>query len=236
MAEKIVLPPRLRVIAEAAGPCRCVADIGTDHALLPVYMIQSGLCRSAYACDLNEGPLQRARQAIEKAEVGSLISCVKSDGLHSVPEDYDVLVIAGMGGDLISRILWEHPPVCAERMILQPMTKPEVLRRFLFRHGYSIEREQAVTEGEKRYVVMTVLPVATESFTEFDCYVPQRLDCVPDALDYIEKLLNSHQKRLQGLRRSELPDPQAVSFEAEMERRLRRLWQDYSRRLYDETH
>ncbi len=236
MAEFVTLPPRLFSVAEFACPCNVLADVGTDHAHLPVFMIQSGQCQRAFACDVNEGPLLRARSAVEKYGLSEQISLVRSDGLHAVPQEYDALVIAGMGGDLIARILYECPPQCAEKIILQPMTKPEVLRRFLFRHGYSILRERAVTEGEKRYILLSVAMTPTEEFTDADCYIPQRLDCTPDALDYIEKLLSSHQKRLLGLRRAEQPDSSAIAFEEDLFERLNTLWQTYSRRLYDETH
>ncbi len=236
MSELCVLPPRLSVIAKMASPCNTLADIGTDHAHLPIYMIQQNMCQRAFACDVNDGPLHRARSAVEQFCLAESVFLVKSDGLHSVPEEYDALVIAGMGGDLISRILYEHPPRCAQRLILQPMTKPEVLRKFLFRHGYSIVEERAVSEGEKRYIIFSVRSVPCKSFSEIDCHLPVNLQCTPDALDYLEKLLNSHQRRLLGLRRAEVCDAEAIVFEEELSRRLNGMWQAVSRRLYDETH
>lgn len=236
MSEMFTLPPRLAAIADLAQPCDVLADIGTDHALLPIFMIRSGKCRRAFACDVNQGPLQRACSAVAKYGLEQSVSTVLSDGLHSVPEEYDVLVIAGMGGDLIARILYEHPPVCAKKLILQPMTKPEVLRRFLFRHGYSIQRERAVSEGEKRYIIFSAVNLPVSDFTETDCHLPQNLDCTPDALDYLEKLLSSHQKRLLGLRRAEIADQTAIDFESSLTETLKSLWQEISRRLYDETH
>lgn len=236
MSEYASLTPRLLAAAKMASPCEVLADIGTDHAHLPIYMVQQGLCRKAYACDVNEGPLQRACAAVSHFGLEAQITAVRSDGLHDVPEDYDVAVIAGMGGDLIARILFEHPPRCAEKLILQPMTKPEVLRRYLFRHGYSILREHAVSEGEKRYVLMDVRPVPTDAYCEEDCFLPQNLDCTPHALEYLEKLLNAHQRRLLGLKRAEEEDPEAIAFEESMTRILKERWQKYSRRLYDETH
>jgi len=234
--DRCVLTPRLLAVAQLAGPCHTLADVGTDHAHLPVYMILQGLCSFAFACDVNEGPLHRAKGAIAQFCLEDRIVPVRSDGLKSVPPEYDALAIAGMGGDLIARILYENPPVHAKKIVLQPMTKPEVLRRFLFRHGYSILRERAVSEGEKKYIVFSVEPVPSAGFAEEDCFLPQNLDCTPDALEYIEKLLNAHQRRLLGLRRAETEDREAISFEEEISARLTTLWQTYSRRLYDETH
>lgn len=230
------MTPRLLAVAELAAPCNRLADVGTDHAYLPIYMIKKGLCVTAYACDVNEGPLDRARSAVARFGLADSVFPVKSDGLHSVPADFDALTVAGMGGDLIARILYERPPLCAEKIVLQPMTKPEVLRRFLFRHGYSILRERAVTEGEKNYIVLSVKGEPCGDFSEADCYLPRNLDCTPDALDYLEKLLNSHQRRLLGLRRAEVEDREAIAFEETLSEKLKTMWQAYSRRLYDETH
>ncbi len=235
MSEHLVLPPRLAAVARLAGPCRCLADIGTDHAYLPVYMVQKGLCTSAFACDVNRGPLTRAAVAVEKYGLSSAVTPLLSDGLKSVPPTFDSLVIAGMGGDLIASILHASPPLCAEKITLQPMTKPEVLRRYLYRHGYSISKEQAVTEGEKRYIVFSVQMLPTSSYTEADCYIPQNLECTPDALDYLEKLLVSREKRLLGLRRADVPEEDAIAFEESLIARLNTLWHTYSRRLRHET-
>lgn len=235
MSELCFLPPRLLALAELASPCRVLADIGTDHAHLPVYMVQRGLCEKAFACDVNDGPLKRARNAVESAGLSSQIVPVKSDGLRQVPEEYDTVVIAGMGGDLIARILYEHPPVCAKKLLLQPMTKPETLRRFLFRHGYSVQRERAVSEGEKCYVILEAVALPASGFTETDCYLPGALECNADALIYLEKLLNSHQKRLLGLRRAERVDGDAIAFEEEICDRLSEMWRTFHGRLRDET-
>ncbi|MBO5247939.1 MAG: SAM-dependent methyltransferase [Clostridia bacterium] len=235
MDELIALPPRLLAVSELAGPCGVLADVGTDHAYLPVFMMQRGLCDRALACDVNEGPLLRAKSAVEKYGLDYRISLIRSDGLHAVPREYDSLVIAGMGGDLIARILQECPPDCAKKITLQPMTKPEVLRRFLFRNGYSILRERAITEGEKHYIVFSVARVPAPCFSDFDCFLPQNLDLTPDALEYLEHSLSSHQKRLLGLRRAEIPDSEAIAFEESLSQRLNAMWQAYSRRLRYET-
>ncbi len=234
MAEFVTLPPRLAAVSELARPCRVLADVGTDHALLPISLIQWGNCDRAFACDVNPGPLRRAEASIKKYGLSDRVSLILSDGLKSVPEEYDSLVIAGMGGDLIARILYEHPPLCAKKLTLQPMTKPETLRRFLFRNGYSILRERAVAEGEKSYIVLSVARFPSEIPSDADCYLPHNLDCTPDALIYLEKLLLSRQKRLLGLLRADCPDPSSIALEEVLCQRLTALWQTYSRRIYDE--
>lgn len=236
MTELCSLPPRLQAVSEWASPCRLLADVGTDHAHLPAYMILNGLCDAAYACDINEGPLLRARTCVEKYGLSDRIRLCRSDGLRDVPDDFDALVIAGMGGDLIARILSDVPPLVGRKILLQPMTKPEVLRRYLSHHSYHIGRERAVTEGERRYVIFDVsYREDCTPLSEAECHIPQSLHCNADALDYFEKLLNSHQRRLLGLTRAETEDRDAIAFEREITRRLTELWQSYSRRLHDES-
>ena len=218
-----------------AAPCHTLADVGTDHAHLPIYMIQQGSCRNALACDVNDGPLQRASTAVSRFGLEGQIQTIKSDGLNSVPETYDVVVLAGMGGDLIAKILDEHPPRCAERLLLQPMTKGEVLRNYLFSHGYSVLRECAVSEGDRHYIVLEARWGEHGEYSEFDCYLPQNPVSSPETLDYLEKILSSHQRRLLGLRRADSPDAKAIAFEEELCRRIRDLWMEISRRLHDET-
>ena len=236
MSELCSLPARLLLIARMAAPCRVLADIGTDHAYLPVYMLQNNLCTRAFACDVNDGPLQKALASVSHWGLEGRIDTVKSDGLKSVPEEYDTLVIAGMGGDLISKILEDHPPLGAEKIILQPMTKAEVLRNYLFTHGYWIRREEAASEGDRHYIVLDAARGAQGRTDEFDCHLPQNLLPSREALDYLEKLLSSHQRRLLGLRRADSRDSDSIAFEEELSKRLRNLWTDISRRLHDETH
>lgn len=235
MSERCSLPPRLLCVARMASPCRVLADVGTDHAHLPVYMLQQGLSSRAFACDVNDGPLQKADASVAHWALEAQIKTVKSDGLRSVPEEYDALVIAGMGGDLISKILEDHPPLCAEKIVLQPMTKAEVLRNYLFTHGYCIRREEAVSEGDRHYIVLDVIRGSFGPSDGLDPHLPQNLVPSRDALDYLEKLLSSHQRRLLGLRRADSQDGEVIAFEEELCRRYRDLWTNISRRLHDET-
>ena len=85
MSVSISLTPRLSQVARMVSPCTVLADIGTDHAHLPIAMILEGQCTRAIACDVNEGPLQRARAAVEQYGLSEVIASVRSDGLRSVP-------------------------------------------------------------------------------------------------------------------------------------------------------
>ena len=145
-----------------------VADIGTDHAYLPVFLIKEGISSTAFACDVSDGPLENAKKTIEKSGVEG-IAVRKGDGLEAVsPEEVDTVVIAGMGGDLIARILQSSPWIKNERyeLVLQPMTAVEDLREYLCKNGFSIKIEQAVSAHNRIYTAMKV--VFTGKVTECD--------------------------------------------------------------------
>ncbi len=150
------LTPRLQLLADRVPPGARLADVGTDHAYLPVWLRLHGRVVSAIACDLREGPLARARET-GRAYGADEIDFRLGDGLSVVsPEEADTIVIAGMGGENIAAIL-EQAPWTADgvhRLLLQPMTRAEVLRRFLMEHGYAIRRETLVRDRGTLYPVM----------------------------------------------------------------------------------
>ena len=150
------LPPRLRLIADWVRPGARVADIGTDHAYLPVWLRLHGRAASAIACDLREGPLRRAGETC-RAYGAEGIRCRLGNGLDPVgPEEADTIVIAGMGGENIAAILARAPWTGdgAHTLLLQPQTRAEVLRAFLADHGYAIRREALVEDRGILYPVM----------------------------------------------------------------------------------
>lgn len=131
----------------------CVADIGTDHAYLPIYLVGEGISSRAIACDINEGPIRSARKNIEAAGLSDHIDTLRTDGLCGVesfcPDD---VMIFGMGGELIARILEDAPWVKDERigLILQPMTRAATLRAWLLENGFEILGE-TITFEDKYY-------------------------------------------------------------------------------------
>ena len=148
---------RLTSIADLVRPGSRIADIGTDHAYLPVALVGSGKCPSALACDVREGPLQNARKAVEAAGLSDRIECRLGDGLSVVGADEaDEIIIAGMGGETIAAILAACPwaNTSGRRFLLQPMTHAEDLRRYLFAAGFVIGRELTVAVGRHTYLVI----------------------------------------------------------------------------------
>ncbi len=151
------LDPRLRAIADRVTPGCTLADIGTDHARLPVWLCREGVIARAIAADVAEGPLRRARENIALYGCEDRVEARLSDGLSAfTPDEADEVVIAGMGGELIARILeqggWRTPAI---RWFLQPMSAAEELREFLAGHGYALEEEWAVSAAGWIYTIMT---------------------------------------------------------------------------------
>ncbi len=152
----VQLNPRLAAVARWVPLASRVADVGTDHGYLPIALLESGRARSVIACDISRGPLENARRNIEAAGVCG-VQLRLGDGLSPVrPDEVDCVTVAGMGGDLMARILdgaaWLRNP--DKRLILQPMSAAEELRAYLYTAGYGIQRERAVPDHGRLYVVM----------------------------------------------------------------------------------
>ena len=136
-----------------------LADIGTDHAYLPVWLCRHGICPSAIAADINPEPLRRGQMTIDAAHLGDRIKTRLSDGLSAIGEDEaDDIVIAGMGGELIAKILGDCPYAKNpdKHLILQPMTRSELLIRMLCANGFTIMRQDCCVAGNKCYTVLSV--------------------------------------------------------------------------------
>ncbi|MBQ5312194.1 MAG: SAM-dependent methyltransferase [Oscillospiraceae bacterium] len=133
-----------------------VCDIGTDHAYLPSYLVRTGRCERAIAADINTAPLEAARHTLAAEGTSDKVQTVLSDGLKEVCLDgVTDRVFAGMGGELIARLITEDERTKADiALITQPMTKAEILRRTLMQAGYSLEAERAVQTSGRLYTVM----------------------------------------------------------------------------------
>ena len=158
--KQIRLDSRLSAAAEYVTRGGVAADIGTDHAFLPCYLIQNNICRFALACDIRQGPLEKARQTVCEYEMNDKIRLVLCDGLCGIDKDTrdDItdIIIAGMGGEMIAKILADSPFVQNERynLIFQPMTKAHTLRKYLCENGYAIADETACVAANKHYTVI----------------------------------------------------------------------------------
>lgn len=155
--KQLCLSDRLQTIADLIPTGSRVADIGTDHAYLPVWLLQNGVATHAVACDVNEGPLERARGSAAQYGITENISFRLGNGLACVaPEEVDTIAIAGMGGETMIAIL-EAAPWTREgkhKLLLQPMTKAELLRPWLAEYGYRFIVERLVFENQTYFPVM----------------------------------------------------------------------------------
>ena len=167
-----------------------VADIGTDHGHLPIYLIQQGISPFCLACDIKEKPLQSAKENIEKVGLQNIETRLGPGLLPVLPDEVDCITVAGMGGEVIASILEDSPWVRNERytLILQPMTSADALHRYLCEKGFSIEKEIACAENRKVYTVMLVR-FSGECFrpSEVFCRIGRLSPDTPAAVKYIEK-------------------------------------------------
>lgn len=191
-----------------------LCDIGTDHAYLPVYALQRRLSSSAIAADINEGPLDSAKKTIIKYNLTKKIEARLSDGLAKInPDEADDIVIAGMGGELIARILsdarWTKNS--EKLLILQPMTFEHTLRNFLFKENYEILSEEAVIAANKVYTVIcakyTESKLAKEPLYEHIGKLNGESD--EDKL-YIKKIITRLTNKSKGLSGEELKENESV--------------------------
>jgi len=155
----VQLSKRLSAIADQVKPGSRVADIGSDHGLLPVFLAETGQVERAIAGEINPGPFQAACQQVQAAEVESLVEVRLGDGLAILsPGEVDTVCIAGMGGPLMVRILeegWEEGKLeGVRRLVLQPNVGEEAVRRWLFDKGWMLSGERILAEDGKCYEVL----------------------------------------------------------------------------------
>ena len=157
----IALSKRLQAVAHLVTPGGVVADIGCDHAHLAMYLYENSLCKSVIACDVNDGPIEIARQNIAAAGYANAICVRKADGLSGLSvAEADSIVIAGMGGRLIIRIIEEGLSRIDDNceLILQPQSDVGEVRRFLDLKGFAIVKEDIVFEDGKFYPMIKSSP------------------------------------------------------------------------------
>ena len=169
MEPKLMLQPRLRAIADLVPTGSKLADIGTDHGYIPAVLLLEDKVTSAIASDIGAEPLAHARRTAEIYGVAERMELRLCDGLCDfAPGEADCVVIAGMGGDNIAAILEAAPWTKSGcTLLLQPMSKAEVLRRWLSENGYCVTAEQLVADKGVLYPILTVrggqMPPATDA-------------------------------------------------------------------------
>lgn len=206
------LNPRLKKIAELVPPNSCTADIGTDHAYIPITLVRSGITPQAIASDIKKGPIARADANIRAHGLEKEIETRLGAGLETITADdnAEVLIIAGMGGILISDILESSQNIVmnAKLLILQPMTAVTELRQYLSQNQYEICAEYLEAEEEKIYNIIVAKPNGNTSYTIRELYLGKDLDKTSPHLveRYKSVVLTKLNKRVEGLKKSQNPD------------------------------
>lgn len=206
------LTPRLQAIAEQVPQGARLADVGTDHGYLPVWLLRGGHIDSAIAADLREGPLNRARENAQRFGVSEQISFRLCDGLSAIrPEEADTVVIAGMGGETIISIL-EAAPWTKEGtlLLLQPMTGCAELRLWLQENGYQITGERIASEGNKLYSILSVKGGEMSPLNPAELWAG-RQNSGPQRLEYLGLVRNRVEKTLRGQQAAQAPDHSKVA-------------------------
>jgi len=158
------LSKRLQAVASMVTPGNRVADIGCDHAYTTIYLIKNNISPYVVAMDINQGPLDKARENVEKYGVAEKVSIRKSDGLKELKAgEADTILIAGMGGRLMLQILSENMNVvsAAKELVLQPQSEIHLVRKTLKEMGYFIIKENMLKEDGKYYVVLKLKAISS---------------------------------------------------------------------------
>lgn len=183
---------RLQAVSDMVASGSCLADVGTDHGYIPIYLVEEKRIPSAIAMDINRGPLSRARENIERNGLSDQIETRLSDGLDALlPGEADTIVIAGMGGPLAVEILKRGRAVlesCRD-LILQPQSEIWTVRRYLDENGWRIRRENMILEEGKYYPMLLASRGNSEALDIVKLFYGPRLleKRHPVLLDYLKK-------------------------------------------------
>lgn len=204
--------------------CR-LADVGTDHGYLPVYLLQRRRIRGAVAADIGAEPLAHARRTAEAYGVEG-IDFRLCDGLRDIaPDEVDTAVIAGMGGETIIHILESAPWTRGCTLLLQPQTKIELLRAWLREHGYAADAERLVEDKGKLYLVLSVRGAEPGTASVLEQYGGFCLEGDPLYGAYLTRQIARLRRRAEGIRESRGEETQALlSLAAQLEEK-KEVWQ-----------
>lgn len=215
---RLSLQPRLARLAELVPHGARLADIGTDHGYIPVYLLQAGVIDTAIAADIGEEPLRHARRTAAEYGVAEQIDFRLCDGLAAIgPEEADCILIAGMGGETIISILegadWLRGG--GHRLLLQPQSRQELLRLWLTEHGFRILREHLVRDKGTLYSILLTEAGEAEPLSAVERFAGVGLWDDPLYGDYLAWQSGKLRQAAEGLRRAK--DAAAAEKAAELE-------------------
>lgn len=227
---RLELSPRLRSVAELVPLGARLADVGTDHAYLPAWLLREGRVAAAVVSDLRPGPLDRARQTAERFGLTGRMDFRLCDGLSGLsPGEADTVVIAGMGGETIASILAAAPwsREAGRTLVLQPMSAQEDLRLWLMEHDCRIVREVLSREGETLYVALLVTAGEMGPLTPAELWAGRQSREDPLRGLYLEKLIGKTERAAAGLRAARGGDPVRLASLEEVLAGLRQMKEEW---------
>jgi tRNA (adenine22-N1)-methyltransferase len=192
------LSRRLKAVADTVTIGNRVADVGCDHAYISIYLIKNDIAPKVIAMDVNKGPLKKAAENINNHGYSEHIQTRLSDGLHQLePGEADTILIAGMGGALVIKILEEGPMAVhkSTELILQPQSEIFLVRKFLHQIGFCINQEQMVKEDGKFYFIIKAEAGIGESYDQEVFYQYSKL-----LLEQSEPLMKEYLDRERRIR------------------------------------
>lgn len=200
---------RLKTIADCVDEGVILADIGSDHAILPCYLLQEKRIAYAYACDINEGPLLSAQRTMKEHGITENITTILSNGLENVPDDCEEIVISGMGFETIQMILENHLSKLQhyKKCIIQSNTDVEDLRKWISDHHYTITEEKIIKDGFY-YQVVCFNTNESETLSEDEILFGKQM--VEDELFY--EMWNYKKSVIEHILK-QLPDAQMIKKE-----------------------
>lgn len=216
------LSKRLQAVANLVSQGMCVADVGTDHGYIPIYLVESQKAGKVIAMDINQGPLARAREHIVAHGLENQIETRRSDGVQALQVgECDCVIIAGMGGSLAIKIMEEGKDVFSslKEFVLQPQSEIEKVRRYLIEEGYRCIAEDMILEDGKYYPMMKVISGQSDTYDLKElCYGKLLLEQKHPVLKgFLEKERNNREKILQRLGQGEAEHIQMRRQEIEQE-------------------
>ena len=215
------LSPRLQRIADYVLPGATVIDVGTDHAYIPIWLLQNGISAEAYATDIKPGPLQNAERDAVRYGVPGHLHLTLCDGLQGCSADMgDTVIIAGMGGETIMGILDAAPWAWERRLILQPQTKQSELRSWLKAHGLAILDASLVYDAGRIYLIWLVGAGTLRECDAIDPILVEKRE--PLLKPYIEYHIKRLRKQVHGMSGSSTASTELLrAYQAELDELLR---------------
>ncbi|MBF4779638.1 SAM-dependent methyltransferase, partial [Clostridioides difficile] len=192
------LTDRLLKIASLVSDGKKIADIGTDHGYIPVYLLKEGKVPFAVLADVNKGPLDNAHKEVIQNNLLDKVDLRLGSGIEILEiGEVEEVIIAGMGGILISELLEAKKEVAhnVEKLILQPMQAQEELRYYLLNNGYEILEEVLVREDFRIYEIIVAKYTGKNTIIEDEIYYEVGIKLLEnkDSLfnDFIEKKIKT---------------------------------------------